>query len=128
MDLLRRVVPAWIGVCLAASLSAGCVLARPALEVLSHRLSSAVVKNAANEDDWAYVLTVQVRNTGQAGRVRAKARITTPQGQFYREQTLVLAADEVSTLTFVFTEPDFLADVLAPESRSRYEFSYDVLH
>lgn len=104
-----------------------CGLVAPELEVLAHNLASQVITNDENEDDWAYIYTVQVRNIGQAGRVRAKARISTPQGQFYREQIVTFAADERKVLRFVYTEPNFLADILQPETRSTYEFSYDVL-
>lgn len=106
---------------------ATCGLAAPDLEVLSHNLTSEVIKNAANEDDWSYVYTVQVRNVGHAGTVRVKGRITTPQGQFYREQTLALGKDEAKTIRFVYPEPNFLADILQPEGQSKYEFSYDVI-
>lgn len=106
---------------------AGCGLVEPEIEVLAQNLRSTVVKNDANEDDWAYVYTIQVRNVGRPGRVRAKGRISTPQGQFYREQIVQLDADQSATLRFVYTEPNFIADILSPETRSRYEFSYDVV-
>ncbi|MEO8075738.1 MAG: hypothetical protein ABI818_05365 [Acidobacteriota bacterium] len=116
-------------VCLAALALgvAGSAVVAPELEVLSHNLTSEVIKNARNEDDWSYIYTVQARNIGKAGTVRAKGRVTTPQGQFYREQTVTFAADEIKVLRFVYTEPNFLDEILRPEARSRYEFSYDVL-
>ncbi len=105
----------------------GSGLVAPELEVLSHNLTSKVVKNDDNEDDWAYVYTVQLRNKGQAGRVRAKGRITTPQGQFYRDQVVAFATDETKTIRFVYTEPEFVLEFFNAEKASRYEFSYDVL-
>lgn len=106
---------------------AGCEYAAPELELLTNNLTSEVVKNEANEDDWAYVYTVQVRNVGHAGKIRATGRITTPQGQFYREQVVALESDVIATIRFVYTEPNFIADILAPETRSTYEFSYAVV-
>jgi hypothetical protein len=105
----------------------GSGLVAPELEVLSHNLTSEVIKNAQNEDDWSYIYTVQARNIGKAGKVRAKGRITTPQGQFYREQIVTFAPDEIKVLRFVYTEPNFLDEILRPEARSKYEFSYEVL-
>jgi hypothetical protein len=99
----------------------------PKLEVLSQNVSSRVVKNHANEDDWAYVYAVLVRNTGQPGTVRAKGRITTPQGQFYREQTVTFGKDESKTVTFIYTEPDFILDLFNANAKLSYEFSYDVM-
>lgn len=124
--LIRLLLTA-VAVCVLALGVVGSGAVQPELEVLSNNLTSEVIKTAANEDDWSYVYTVQVRNVGQAGKVRAKGRITTPQGQFYREMVVALDSDETKVLRFVYPEPNFIAELFTQESRSSYEFSYDVL-
>ena len=127
---MSRLTRIGLSVVTAAVLAAGVIgsaALQPELEVLTHNLTSGVVKNEANEDDWSYVYTVQARNRGQAGNVRVKGRITTPQGQFYREMVVRFAQDEMKVLRFVYTEPNFLAEILTPEAQSKYEFSYEIV-
>jgi hypothetical protein len=114
------------------ALSTACALVLPELEVLSQNIRTEVVKDANGEDDWAYVLDVSVRNRGAAGKVRAKAKITTSAGQqYYRELEVAFERDEAKKLQFVFNEPSFVGDILtaiADEApKVTQEFTYDVL-
>ena len=93
------------------------------LEVLSQRLSETVVKTN-NEDDYSIKYTISVRNKGTAGRVRVKAKLFTPEGQFYREQIVDFTGGDEEDFVFIFTEPTFLG-ALFGEGKTRAEFSYE---
>jgi len=95
------------------------------LEVLARKCESVTVKTAG-EDDYAFRYTVEVRNKGKKGKVRAKAKLFTPEGQFYREQVAAINSDEVMTFEFTFTEPTVPGTLLS-EEKVRCEFSYDSL-
>lgn len=95
------------------------------LEILSQQVSETVVQTNG-EDDYSIKYAVSVRNKGSAGKVRAKARLFTPEGQFYREQIIALKEGEEQDLKFVFTEPSFLG-ALFGEGKTRAEFSYELI-
>lgn len=95
------------------------------LEVLSQQVGETVVKTDG-EDDYSIKYTVLVRNKGTAGKVRAKAKLYTPEGQFYREFLVKMNSDEEAELEFIFTEPTFLG-ALFGEGKTRAEFSYESL-
>jgi hypothetical protein len=99
--------------------SNGCVN----LDVLSKKCESTTVKTAG-EDDYAFKCTVQVRNKGVAGKVRAIVELHTPEGQFYREQVVNMASEEVRTFEFIFTEPTVPGTMLNDDS-VRYLFRYE---
>lgn len=111
-------------VLLSALAGSGCTV----LSVLSQKLEETVVKTpnlqGEDESDYAIKYTVQVRNKGVAGRVRAIGELYTPEGQFYREQVVNMKADEVRTFVFVFTEPSLLGALFGKgkvQSKFRYE-------
>lgn len=128
----RRHFVLFAAAALASIAIAGCGLVAPQLDVLKSNLRIDVVKTDG-EDDWAYVLDVSVRNTGAAGRVRAKARVTSSSGeQYYREAIVQLARDEARDLRFVFTEPSFVGDLLTQMMQEKsadatYTFEYEVV-
>lgn len=100
------------------------------LEVLSQKLEDTVVRtrNASGEDesDYAVKYTVQVRNKGGEGRVRAIGELYTDGAQYYREQVVTMKPQEVRTFVFVFDEITF-PEALLSEGKARAEFRYDRL-
>lgn len=131
--MTRRQFVLFTAVAIVSTASAGCGLVAPQLDVLRSNLRIDVVKTDG-EDDWAYVLDVSVRNTGAAGKVRAKARVTSSSGeQYYRESIVQLARDEARDLRFVFSEPSFVGDLLTRMMQEKpadatYTFEYEVVH
>lgn len=111
--LLTVVLVAFVAV------SSGCVR----LEVLSQKVSETIVKTDG-EDDYSIKYTVLVRNKGQSGKVRVKAKLYTPEGQFYREKIVSFDKDDEMKIEFVFTEPTFLG-ALFGEGKTRAEFSHE---
>ena len=93
------------------------------LEILSQQLSETIVKTNG-ENDYSIKYSVSVRNEGAAGKVRATAKLFTPEGQFYREKTIDIGAGKIEELEFIFTEPTF-PGALFGEGKTRAEFSYE---
>lgn len=98
------------------------------LTVLSQKAEETVVqtpnRRGEDESDYAIRYTVQVRNRGFGGKIRAIGELYTPEGQFYREQVVTMRPDEVRTFVFVFTEPT-LFGALFDEGKVRYRFRYE---
>jgi subtilase family serine protease len=98
------------------------------LEVLSEKLDEITVKTPNEEgvleDDYAIKYTVQVRNKGTAGKVRAIAKLYSPGGQFYREQIVNVGTDEVKTFEFIFTEPT-ISVALFGRDKVKVSFRYE---
>ena len=114
-----------------ALLLSGCF--GPRLDVLSQQTTDTTVDirsrfgNEIVEKDYAIKYTVQVRNKGEKGKVRAMAKLYTSEGQFYREQVIDIESNQDKTLEFVFTEPTeptVLGTVLG-QGNFRTEFSYE---
>lgn len=99
--------------------ASGCVR----LEVLSQKVSETIVKTDG-DDDYSIKYTVSVRNKGTSGKARVKAKLYTPEGQFYREKIVDFGEDDEETIEFVFTEPTFLG-ALFGEGKTRAEFSHE---
>jgi metal-sulfur cluster biosynthetic enzyme len=108
-------------ICTFALASSGCIR----LEVLAQQVSETVVKTDG-EDDYSIKYTVLLRNKGTAGKVRAKAKLYTPEGQFYREKIVNFDSDDETEIEFIFTEPTFLG-ALFGEGKTRAEFSYETV-
>lgn len=118
----RSLMSLFILAVLSAAALTGCV----SLDVLSQKAEGTVVKTTNSlgeeEDDYAVKYTVQVRNKGMEGRVRAIGELYTPEGQFYREEIVDMSSEEVRTFVFIFTEPTFLGTAL---EEFRYKFRYE---
>lgn len=106
--------------------SSGCVV----LDVQTQDMEGTVVKkpdrDGGTEDDFAIKYTARVRNKGFAGKVKVMVKLTTPNGQFYREQVLRMESEEVRTLEFIFDEPIFIEELLS-EGKIQAELSYETV-
>lgn len=97
------------------------------LEVLSERTEGTSVETDG-KDDFALKYVVRVRNKGAAGKVRAKAKVFTGEGQFYKEQIVYLKSGEDVEIEFVFNEITVPGQIIAlyfGKNEIRYEFSYE---
>jgi hypothetical protein len=110
-----------------ALLLSGCF--GPRLDVLSQQTTDTTVDIRSRfgdeiKKDYAIKYTVQVRNKGEKGKVRAMAKLYTSEGQFYREQVIDIESNQDKTLEFVFTEPTVPGTVFG-QGNLRTEFSYE---
>ena len=55
--------------------------------------------------DASHVIKATVRNVGKPGNITVRAELSTSEGNFVREQTLMLDAGETRPLSYAFPEP-----------------------